>query len=243
MSQLVLSLFPGAGLLDLAFHLEGFTVVRGPDLLWGADVHDFSVPAGRFDGVIGGPPCQHFSGLGNLMRAKGVATHNLIPEYERLVAEAAPAWFLMENVRPAPLPSVAGYRVFDLNVNNRWLGEEQSRWRRFSFGTPDGRALVPSGFVALENPRFAQTVTAAHAGEQRVHGRKSTGGAITRYTVSEALRLQGLPADFFGPRSPFRRDAQLKMLAEGVPLPMGVSIARAVRQALGLPLIEQEQPA
>lgn len=33
--MLVLSLFPGIGLLDLAFELESFCVVRGPDLLWG----------------------------------------------------------------------------------------------------------------------------------------------------------------------------------------------------------------
>ena len=32
---LVLSLFPGIGLLDMAFEAEGFCVVRGPDLLWG----------------------------------------------------------------------------------------------------------------------------------------------------------------------------------------------------------------
>lgn len=35
MSQpLVLSLFPGIGLLDMAFELEGFCIVRGPDVLW-----------------------------------------------------------------------------------------------------------------------------------------------------------------------------------------------------------------
>src|SRR6476659_2456796 len=55
---LVLSLFPGIGLLDMAFESEGFCVVRGPDLLWGGDVRSFHVPYGRFDGVIGGPPCQ-----------------------------------------------------------------------------------------------------------------------------------------------------------------------------------------
>lgn len=32
---MILSLFPGIGILDHAFELEGFTVVRGPDLLWG----------------------------------------------------------------------------------------------------------------------------------------------------------------------------------------------------------------
>lgn len=52
------------------------------------------------------------------------------------------------------------------------------------------------------------------------------------YTVPEALRLQGLPPDFFGPRSPFTERAKLKGLAEGIPLPMGRAIARAVRTAL-----------
>ena len=55
--SLVLSLFPGIGLLDRAFELEGFCVVRGPDLLWGGDIKTFHPPAGVFDGVIGGPPC------------------------------------------------------------------------------------------------------------------------------------------------------------------------------------------
>jgi len=48
---LVLSLFPGIGLLDMAFEEEGFCVVRGPDLLWGGDVRRFHPPAGRVDGV------------------------------------------------------------------------------------------------------------------------------------------------------------------------------------------------
>src|SRR6185436_8832391 len=54
MSGLVLSLFPGIGLLDMAFEEEGFCIVRGPDLLWGGDIRKFHPPAGRFDGVIGG---------------------------------------------------------------------------------------------------------------------------------------------------------------------------------------------
>lgn len=232
MSDLVLSLFPGIGLLDRAFEEEGFAVVRGPDLLWGGGVRNFRVPSGRFEGVVGGPPCQKFSGLNNLLAAKGIVNENLIPEYERIVAEAAPEWFVMENVEPAPLPVVDGYIVHAVLLNNRWLGEEQSRLRRFSFGTRDGRRLHLRDLVALENPRFAQTVTAAHAGERRVHGKKSTGGKIARYTVEEALRLQGCEPDFFGPRSPLKRDMQLKVLAQGVPLPMGRAIARAVKAAI-----------
>src|SRR5262245_63772419 len=99
-APLVLSLFPGIGLLDMAFEQEGFTVVRGPDVLWGGDVRRFHPPAGRFEGVIGGPPCQAFSQMVGLNRFNGVAPRfgNLIPEFERCVGEAQPDWFLMENV-------------------------------------------------------------------------------------------------------------------------------------------------
>src|SRR6185312_16201865 len=113
MAVLVLSLFPGLGLFDRAFEQEGFCVVRGPDVLWGGDVRRFHPPAGRFDGVIGGPPCQAFSSLANLVRANGYEPKfgNLIPEFERCVREALPTWFVMENVPQAPEPVVAGYGI------------------------------------------------------------------------------------------------------------------------------------
>lgn len=67
--QLVLSIFPGIDLLGRAFELEGgFCLVRGPDPLWGGDIRSFHPPAGKFDGVIGGPPCQEFSPLSRLVR-------------------------------------------------------------------------------------------------------------------------------------------------------------------------------
>ena len=31
--MLVLSIFPGIGMLDAAFEMDGFTVVRGPDVM------------------------------------------------------------------------------------------------------------------------------------------------------------------------------------------------------------------
>src|SRR5437016_11300690 len=93
--HLVLSLFPGIGVLDRAFEEEGFCVVRGPDLLWGGDIRRFHVPAGRFEGVIGGSPCQAFSALVALIRHNGHrVADDLIPEFERVVCEAQPAWFL-----------------------------------------------------------------------------------------------------------------------------------------------------
>jgi len=230
-SGLVLSLFPGIGLLDMAFEEEGFCVVRGPDVLWGGDVHRFHPPARRFDGVIGGPPCQAFSGLANLSKKE---RPNLIPEFERCVSEARPSWFVMENVRAAPVPAVVGYKVQEQLVNNRALGDgvgqEQNRVRRISFGTQGGVRLHLRG-AALFSPRWSAAVTNAHGGARKTHFNTHTGGKIQRYTVEEALRLQGLPADFYDGR-PFRKDACRAMVANGVPLPMGRAIARSVKAAL-----------
>jgi len=58
-----------------------------------------------------------------------------------------------------------------------------------------------------------------------------TNGLAGRYKLSDALRLQGLPADFLAD-APFTADGKLKAVANGVPLPMGLAIARAVRDAL-----------
>lgn len=150
MPGLVLSLFPGIGLLDMAFEQEGFCVVRGPDVLWGGDIRRFRPPAGKFDGVIGGPPCQSFSSLAHLVRANGHEPKfgNLIPEFERCVAAAEPEWFLMENVPQAPEPVVEGYGIKSLLLDNSMIanedgtGQEQIRKRRFSFGQR-GRNDVP----------------------------------------------------------------------------------------------------
>ncbi len=228
---LVLSLFPGIGLLDMAFEEEGATVVRGPDKLWGGDVHRFRAMPGRFDGIIGGPPCQQFSALNQAgrMGLQPLAA-NLIPEYERIVGEAEPSWFVMENVPAAPLPIVPGYVVRDYLVNNRWFGGEQNRRRRFSYGTRDGRPL-PLDFAPLEHLDYAPCVTAN--GTQWEPGKPSGEGGRSRSDRSvKALKnyvaWQGLPADFLAD-APFTVEGKVHVVGNGVPLPMGKAIARAVR--------------
>lgn len=138
MSQpLVLSLFPGIGLLDMAFEQEGFCIVRGPDCLWGGDIRRFHPPTGKFDGVIGGPPCQAFSSLAHMVRHNGYEPKfgNLIPEFERCVPEAQPRWFLMENVPAAPLPIVKGYGIHSFVLNNRQcLKDDGTRPNRIARG-------------------------------------------------------------------------------------------------------------
>ena len=234
---LLLSIFPGVDLLGAAFEEEWpeACVVRGPDPIFGGDIRTFHPPAGAFSGVFGGPPCQMFSGLGNLARARGVVHENLIPEFERVVFEASPAWFLMENVEAAPVPSVPGYVVNAFVVNNRDFGGDQNRERRFSFGSVAGVRIdgrVCSEALAAPRPRaFRGAVTSAHAGHRKTHSSKVTGGKIERYTPAEAAELQGLPADFLA-KAPFTQAGRLKAIANGVPLPLGRAIARAVRAAL-----------
>lgn len=242
---LVLSLFPGIGLLDMAFESEGFCVVRGPDLLWGGDVRRFHVPAGRFDGVIGGPPCQLFTALRHLVPNAGKKHGNQIPEFARIVNEAQPAWFLMENVPDAPLPETLSFQLRSLVLNNRWLGEPQDRTRRFTFGTFDGRCLdVSSDLSVLESPEYRQAVTSSlRAVPVRIGGSGKVKRTYTedgkrhgpdrgqRAPIQEMCRYQGLPETWMD-EMPFTSTGKRQMLGNGVPLPMGRAIARAVKRAM-----------
>lgn len=227
MSELVLSLFPGIGLLDIAFEEIGFCVVRGPDLIWGGDIHKFHPPIDKFSGIIGGPPCQAFSQLRRLLQAQGndVSCGNLIPEFERCIYEAQPEWFLMENVPKAPILSISGYIVHTTLLNNRQVGGAQSRVRRFSFGSHFDTPLQID-YVTRENLFYYPTVPAGNdlPPSQRDRGYKDS--------VSYRAVAQGLPSDFLD-HCPMTMKGKKSVIGNGVPLPMGRAIARAVAKAIG----------
>jgi len=130
-------------------------VVRGPDVIWGGDIRRFHPPPGRFDGIIGGDPCQSHSSLANLVRAKGLEPSfpDMTPEYERVVNEARPAWFLRENVPKAPDVKPDGYSVRSFLLDNSALdsgdgtGNEQMRRRRWWFGVRDGECPELRQFI------------------------------------------------------------------------------------------------
>lgn len=120
----ILSLFSGAGGLDIGFHDAGFDVVESVELekAFCETLKVNSTPGKRFEGlnvvcddvrnysptfdypidfVIGGPPCQTFSAAGR--RANGVlgttdARGVLFREYVRILSELQPKGFLFENV-------------------------------------------------------------------------------------------------------------------------------------------------
>ena len=243
--MLVLSLFPGIGLLDRAFEDEGFTVVRGPDLIWGGDIKTFHALPGRFDGVIGGVPCQRWSALVHMVRqtwGEDAISENMFPEYERVVAEAQPTWFLSECAPAAPRPVVPGFVVTDILLDNRWLGDPQSRKRRFCFGTRDGRKLAPEVAI-FESPVVWPTVTGGArecpialggSGKPKPARRRPEDRALSagpRMSVAEMLERQGFPPTMLDD-CPLTEMGKRQAIGNGVPRRMGAVIAQAVKRAL-----------
>lgn len=241
MSDLILSLFPGIGLLDMAFEETGFCVVRGPDVLWGGDIKRFHPPPGRFDGVIGGPPCQAFSQIRYITMHNGYQlAANLIPEFERVTAEAQPYWFLMENVPGAPDAVVSGYEVHTFYLNNRWVdgATPQNRLRKFNFGCRH-KLVNLSAYLRLalfEPIEYEYAVLASAGGKRTFPFRLASAGKPKRLrknisgsrSVADCCRLQGLPENFLD-AAPFTSAGKRQVLGNGVPLPMGRAVARAIR--------------
>jgi len=196
---LVLSLFPGIGLLDRAFEEEGFCVVRGPDLLWGGDIKTFHPPAGKFEGVIGGDPCPAHSHLGAVSEAAGCDV------------EAD----LSAGIRARRARSGAGL------VSARERTERSAGW------------FLPLDWWAPPTPSACIPTVTANATiwkDGRAFGDKSA-----RYYRSTMLPAQGLPADFLED-APFTIAGKIRVVGNGVPLPMGRAIAKAVKRAMGYEL-------
>lgn len=211
--MLVLSLFPGIDLFGRGFEQEGYCVTRGPDLIFGGDIRDFHPPPRRFDGVIGGSPCQDFSSLRRAApTGNGLA---MLHEFVRCVESARPDWFLLENVPGVPDIAPAGYQVqrFDLRASE--CGLSQQRLRHFQFGSVRGEVL-------LLNREARQPVTSAIA-------TASEGTRVQRRGWVEFCESMGLPADFDLPS--FTLAAKYQAVGNGVPIPMARFIARAIRDA------------
>ncbi len=218
--DLVLSLFPGADLLGRGFEAEGFCVARGPDEVWGGDIRSFHPPAGKFAGVIGGPPCQKFS-IANPNRDPA-AGMDLVREYIRCVLEAGVDWFLMENTPGVPRIEVPGYSIQCFFLNATECGGRQRRNRCFQFGSRDAAVIVCDRKVTPEGP-LERTCLATEGNNPR---RVSWHRVTHRRTWADFCELQGLPRDFDLPGT--RLAAKYKAVGNGVPVYMARVIARAV---------------
>ena len=218
--ELVLSLFPGIDLLGRGFEAEGFCIVRGPDLLWGGDIRAFHPPKAKFGGVIGGSPCQEFSGARR--KTKNPPTGyglEMLREFCRVVAAARPVWFLLENVPGVPAVAVDGYSLQRFTLRASECGGRQLRLRVFQFGCRDATALVCDRQLTARE-------TAREPAALATEGKKSK----TRRGFPDFCALQGLPRDFDLPG--YRLREKYVAVGNGVPVYMARVLARAVRERM-----------
>lgn len=217
--MLVLSIFPGIDLFGRGFEAEGCCVVRGPDLLWGGDVREFHPPFGSFDGVLGGSPCQDFSRKRRTPpTGYGV---EMLREFIRVVIEAQPRWFILENVPTVPdivVPDIVvpDYLIQRLDLNARECGAVQNRPRHFQFGSRDGLQIVPAR--ALTVPARSQPTALATEGRRK-----------DRRGFADFCELQGLPRNFDLPG--LTKAAKYEAVGNGVHVAVARTLARAVREA------------
>ena len=160
----VIDLFAGIGGLSLGFEKAGFELIEAYDN-WDysieiynnnfshkcikldlSNVTDFSVFK-KADIIIGGPPCQDYSSAGKRDENGGRAT--LTVEFARIVCEAKPQYFVMENValieKSKTLPKAiemfkkAGYGLTKIVLNAYYCGAPQDRKRFFMIGVLGGK--------------------------------------------------------------------------------------------------------
>ena len=168
----VVSLYSGAGGMDLGFDQAGF------DLTWAIDSDARAVdtyranlghhavcgslpidgpPAdARPDVVIGGPPCQGFSVIGRMSPGDDRSEH--VFHYLDVVERLQPSAFVMENVKAlatAPRWRLVrealivrarslGYETTLLVLNAAHYGVPQARERMFLIGIRHGLRSLPS---------------------------------------------------------------------------------------------------
>lgn len=158
----IISLFSGAGGMDLGFENAGFDIVLANEFdkkIWDTyeanhnaklikgdirkvDAKDFP----KADGIIGGPPCQSWSEAGSL---KGIEDERgqLFYDYIRILKEVKPKFFVAENVsgmlakrNSEAVQNIidmfedAGYDVSIHTANAHDFGVPQDRKRVFYIG-------------------------------------------------------------------------------------------------------------
>ena len=159
----VISLFSGAGGLDLGFKKAGFEIIWANEYdkdIWETYEKNFpetvldkrsitDIPSRDIpycDGIIGGPPCQSWSEAGT---QKGLADHRgqLFFEFIRVIKDKKPLFFIAENVsgmlhkkhREALMYIVKQFEVSGYNVSFKLLNAKdyevpQDRKRVFFVG-------------------------------------------------------------------------------------------------------------
>lgn len=206
-NTLILSIFPGIDLLGKGFEKQGACIVQAQDKIMGGDIVNFHPPAGRFDGLIGGSPCQDYS---RLNRNPSNNSNLMLDEYKRVVVESSPYWFLHENVVGVPEFEIDGYHVQRFVLDLAWFSNF-SRRRVFTFGCKDNIKLNPIYKVNSDT-----SGTAVVGGDSR--------------SYDACCQIQGLnePLDL-----PFlTKSAKKQVVANAVPLQISSYISQLINLTL-----------
>jgi len=211
--MLVLSLFSGIDLLGRGFRENGFCVVSGGDIILGQDIRNFKAMPGKFEGIVGGSPCQDFS-KARRTPPTGYGLE-MLAEFKRVVMESQPRFFLLENVPNVPQIEIEGYQVQRFFINANEVGSNQNRNRYFQFGTKDGLVIHVE---RQKKPLTSQPCATATEGKR-----------TDRRTWQEFCQLQGINEPFDLPDLTLA--GAYKVVGNAVNLNVSNAIAKAIMQA------------
>lgn len=117
------------------------------------------------DIIIGGPPCQDFSGAGNRIEGDRAS---LTVSYAQIVKAILPQYFVMENVERAASSEAykkarkifkdAGYGLTEKVLDACFCGVPQRRKRFFCIGVKNGQDSFLDGLLSTNQSVFPLTV-------------------------------------------------------------------------------------
>ena len=176
----VISLFSGAGGLDLGFEQEGFEIIFANEFdshIWETyeknhkcklnhndltKININEIPDA--DGLIGGPPCQSWSAAG---KQKGIddPRGQLFINYIQVLNSKKPKFFICENVPGILFPKNksaldnfllsfenANYNIVFKKINASSVGTPQDRERVIFFGIRKDLNIIPN----LNLPKYSE---------------------------------------------------------------------------------------
>ena len=238
MSSLI-SLFSGAGGLDLGFQRAGFHTEVANEFdrkicptyranfpcvkLIEADVRQ--LPAKFFPdnavGLIGEPPCQSWSEAGSL-RGIDDARGQLFYDYIRILREKKPLFFVAENVSGMLAFLLPNHEYFVGSFSPIYMSCNRVRsWDKPAF------TVQASGRQCQLYPQAPKMVKVGENRQIFVAGQEAL---YRRLTVREVARIQSFPDNF-----QFRyTDLNLgyKMVGNAVPVNLAYHLALSIRGAL-----------